>query len=397
MYIKISKVRMGVLVTSLAVLLLLFSEMQFYVGLSNTAIVSGMQKTLLFAIILFSAVFLMLNQGHYSVRPILGIFWAFTFITIISTILGVTPDISVWRQIIHLTYFASIFLVYYIGTSKIGINETGKYLKVLFFISVIVYIYAIIKKGMEVQNSIYYIIVFLPVIFLIKSRSLKKIMIIVLPFLALLSNKRTALLSVIAFFLTYEFMSQRNISKKKKIIKAIGYIFVIIALYFVWPVITHKLNITVLNELSLANIQEDGGSNRLYIYAMLWRNQLHGSVKHWLIGDGYNSVLLSHICIDGAGGNWVSAHNDFFEVLYDYGLVGLSLYVSFFVMLIRKAIKMKKIHFKYTGAFMGSISMVLVISLTSHLIIYLNYYAIIFMFWAMCISWYELEKNERLI
>ena len=127
---------------------------------------------------------------------------------------------------------------------------------------------------------------------------------------------------------------------------------------------------------------------------MLWKNQLTGSVKHWLIGDGYNAVLLAHICKDGVGGGWVSAHNDFLEIIYDYGIVGFALYISFLVMLIRTGIKMQKMHYEYASAFMGTVIMVIVMSMTSHLIIYLNYYVIIFMFWAICISDYNVRKRE---
>ena len=393
MYVKISKVRVTMLIATLSVLLLLFSEVQFYVGLNSTSIVTGMQKTILFAGILLCAAF-MLTQKHPRIEKVILVFVAFTIATIISTTIGITPDIAVWRQNIHLTYFCSILIIFYIGTEKLGINEVSKYVKILFVVLLGVYLYALVKSGIRAQNSIYYVIIFLPMLVFLKRPTIKKSLAVVLVILALLSNKRTVFLSVLAYFLTYEFMSRKDISKNKKIIKAIGYSALIIFIYFIWPIITQDLNITVLKELSLANIQADGGSNRIYIYSVLWKNQLTGSVKHWLIGDGYNAVLLAHICKDGVGGGWVSAHNDFLEIIYDYGIVGFVLYISFLVMLIRTGIKMQKMHYEYASAFMGTVIMVIVMSMTSHLIIYLNYYVIIFMFWAICISDYNVRKRE---
>ena len=62
----------------------------------------------------------------------------------------------------------------------------------------------------------------------------------------------------------------------------------------------------------------------------------------------------------------------------------------------KKAIKMKKDEYKYAVPFIASLLMVLSISLTSHLIIYLNYYALIFAFWALCLADYRYgEGNVR--
>ena len=389
----VNKVKATMLIAILSVLLLLFSEMQFYVGLSGTSIVTGIRKTILFAIILLCALF-MLNRRHSRMKRVVWVFGVFTLVTIVSTTIGITPDIAVWRQIIHLTYFYSILIIFYIGTEQLGIDEVSMYVKVLFAILLVIYLYAIVKNGISTQNSIYYMLVFLPMLVFLKRSSIKKGLVVLLAILALISNKRTAFLGVLAYFLTYEFMSQKYISRNKKIVKGVGYVLLIVFIYFIWPVITQRLNITVLKELSLANIEADGGSNRIYIYSILWKNQLAGSVKHWLIGDGYNAVLLSHICRDGIGGEWVSAHNDFLEVIYDYGIVGFVLYISFFVMLIKAAINMQKTHYEYVGAFMGTVSMVIVMSMTSHLIIYLNYYVVIFMFWAMCISDYRIKQDK---
>ena len=118
-------------------------------------------------------------------------------------------------------------------------------------------------------------------------------------------------------------------------------------------------------------------------------NTKNSSIKHWLIGSGYNSVLLSKVCTDGFLGASVSAHNDFLEVLYDYGVIGISIYVTFFLSLINKGINMVRDQYKYGKSFISSILIVIFTSLTSHLIIYLNYYAIIFCFWALCLADYR--------
>ena len=251
------------------------------------------------------------------------------------------------------------------------------------------YFIAILENKSLSGNVVYYLLVYLPLTPMIKLTILKRGLYVFQFIVILLSNKRTALIAFVAYCLSYEWMTDKNISLKKRIYKGVLYIMILVILYIIFPIICEKLHITVFNELELSHITEDGGSNRLYIYNQLWQTQKISSIKHWLIGSGYNSVLLSKVCTDGFLGASVSAHNDFLEVLYDYGVIGISIYVTFFLSLINKGINMVRDQYKYGKSFISSILIVIFTSLTSHLIIYLNYYAIIFCFWALCLADYR--------
>ena len=372
--------------------LLLTSELLFFLNITKKALFPAMQKTYLYLAILVCG-FLMLGIKRRSFEPVVIIFLCFSLLTCFSTAVGVTPDISIWRQCIHLMLFSSMLVIFYIGTELTGRNSELNFLYFVMMMLLTVYLWSITNTKIKTENTVYYVLMFLPMISFMKRGINRKILYSVLVLAVILSNKRTALLAVVAYFLAAEFTINKKISKRKKICKAIAYIAIIIIVSFVYPVILKKFGITVFDEIS--NISSDGGSNRLYIYAQLWKAQVNGGIKHWLIGEGYNSVLLSKICTDGAGGLWVSGHNDFLEVLYDYGLIGVVLYISFFVGLIKKGVNMVKDDYTYAYSFIASIAFVLVMSMTSHLIIYLNYYAVVMVFWAKSLADYKRFCNYK--
>lgn len=392
-YIKKNRVTISLFLVITGITMILTSELSRYAGLSESAILSGIQKTMVYAMIIVGFL-LACTKGHSRMENTGKILLTFTLLTVISTFLGVTPDIPFWRQAIHLMLFVSAFWTVYIAIEQFGRTGCVGIVKFSYIIIAIVYALAIITGKKIEGNVVYYLLMFLPLTSMIQSNLLRRILYLLQGFVVLVSNKRTALIAFVCYCLCSEWMNNKNITGRKKAYKGMAYILIVIILYIAFPVICQKLNITVFNELEASHIAEDGGSNRLFIYGQLWLAQKSSDLLHWIIGSGYNSVLLSKICTDGVLGENVSAHNDFLEVLYDYGIVGLLGYVSFFVCIIGKAIKMVKDQYEYMVPFMASILMVLTISLTSHLVIYLNYYAVIFVFWALCLADYRYGKKD---
>lgn len=392
-YIRRNRVTISLFLVIIGITMILAAELSRYVGLSDSAILSGVQKTIVYAII-FAGFLLACTKGHSRMENIGMMLLTFSLFTVISTFFGVTPDIPFWRQAIHLMVFVSAFWTVYIAIEQFGRTGCVGIVKFSYILIAIVYSLAIITGKKIEGNVVYYLLMFLPLTPIIKSNLLRKILYLLQGFVVLASNKRTALIAFVCYCLCSEWMNNKNITGRKKAYKGIAYILIVIILYIAFPVICQKLNITVFNELEASHIAEDGGSNRLFIYGQLWLAQKNSDLLHWVVGAGYNSVLLSKICTDGVLGGNVSAHNDFLEVLYDYGIVGLAIYISFFINIIRKAIKMKKDKYKYAVSFIASILMVISISLTSHLVIYLNYYAVIFVFWALCLADYRYGEEN---
>lgn len=389
--IHISQDRICLLAVFLGILTLLLSEELYYIGLTEHAVISGIPKTVVFFIVALCAILLSINNKHIKTRY-KSLLKVFTVIMIISTIFGVTAHNEIWRQCIHLTIFLAAFSAFYTCTLFIDPLLSKRYLKIMLLIIVGLYVLTFLSDGVKFQNAVYFAFMFLPVISMIESKLLRKILYILIVIFVLISSKRTALISMVTYFFAYEIIGSKQENKRAVIVKIIIYICLLFILYFSFPYIMDRLNLAIFKEMSMANIKETGGSNRMLIYTQMWNKQCSEGVKHWLIGEGYNSVLLSQICTDGIGGNWVSAHNDVLEVLFDYGLIGLFTYIAFFKELITTAISMIRNRYHNAASFGASLVMVISISLTSHLVIYLNYYIIIFIFWAICLA----EYNEPL-
>lgn len=383
--VKKDRMTLSIIFVTFGLLLILLSELLRYIGLKDVLSINGIKKTFVY-IMIFFGLLLSVSKKNKHLDKIIVVLSMFTLITIFSTVFGVKPDIQLWRQMIHLFIFLSCFYVFYISLIFLGKEETIRYIKFIYIIVLSIYIFAILTGHSGEGNFVYYLFFFLPITDFFSSPKTRKFLYLFQSFATILSNKRTGLIALVVYFLTYEWLFNKKVSSKKRIYKVFIYLFIVTTLYFLFPVIIAKLNITVFDELNFSHISEDGGSNRLFIYNQLWNVQLKSGIKHWVIGSGYNSVLLSRVCTDGAIGGFVSAHNDFLEVLYDYGIVGLFAYVYFFICLFKEGIFMLKQQYKYAIPFFCSLLLTVIMSMTSHLVIYLNYYSILMIFWAICLS-----------
>lgn len=107
-----------------------------------------------------------------------------------------------------------------------------------------------------------------------------------------------------------------------------------------------------------------------------------------LIGHGWNGVLRD-------SKYKVSAHNDFIEVLYDYGIIVFVLYVSMIVRMFSKMSNMIKRRSKYSGQFACALILFLVLSTVSHVIIYEEILSIMLIDFVCLIHFDKIDENEN--
>ena len=133
------------------------------------------------------------------------------------------------------------------------------------------------------------------------------------------------------------------------------------------------------------NIEKDKGSGRLEVWEITSSMIVDQDIIKLFVGNGYNTVLRDSRL-------QLSAHNDFLEVAYDYGLIGLFLYVCAFISLGLYIVKMILTRSKYAP----SAAMLFIIysaqSLISHIIIY--YWAnIIMLSFGYIIALYQVNSH----
>ncbi|WP_195281116.1 O-antigen ligase family protein [Parabacteroides johnsonii] len=132
---------------------------------------------------------------------------------------------------------------------------------------------------------------------------------------------------------------------------------------------------------------EDGGNGRMEIYEKI-------------LNLFYNSETLEMIFGHGGLGSvsktlGISAHNDFLEVLFDFGIVGILLYFSIILKLFFVGLRFVRDKFQLAPAFMFSIVLFIVLSMISHLVFILKYAMFLFSFWGYCLNKYVSYEKKN--
>lgn len=119
-----------------------------------------------------------------------------------------------------------------------------------------------------------------------------------------------------------------------------------------------------------ANISEDGGSGRDIVYAEVWNMIKSSDYSHIIWGHGYNQIRE-----DAELG--FSAHNDFLEIIYDFGICGLFAFCGF----VASASNIRTYRtFSYPQK--SALLVFVILSLFSHLVLVTSYVIPILVFWA---------------
>jgi O-antigen ligase len=100
----------------------------------------------------------------------------------------------------------------------------------------------------------------------------------------------------------------------------------------------------------LFDSSDDTGSGRLNIWQSLIQRLASQDIEAWILGNGHLSTTLY---------SWenLSAHNDFLEIIYDYGIINFLAYFAFFVSLARYTLQA----IREKNAYAPSLAMMLVI------------------------------------
>jgi len=240
-----------------------------------------------------------------------------------------------------------------------------------------------------VMNSVFSVVYLLPLMFCANTRALGKLSYFKWIFLALTvvailySSKRSPFISVFGAMGAYYYINQIKFGNNSptKLFQIFG---VVLIAYVGLQLMFANSDLHILERLS--TIQSDEGSGRIEVWGMALKVISESDFFHLLIGHGTDSLCT-------APGNYMGypAHNDFLECTYDYGLVGLFLYLSVHIGIIKETKKLIKKRSVFAAPMAMSYVIFLVSSMVSHIVLY-EYYLIQFcMFWAFI----DAESNKQ--
>lgn len=382
MYVDIKKIKIWLVVILINLVLFQYATKVYQLNLLADSF--RYIAIMILAISLVGRIFLsILIKPRYS--GIFLLFFLYSLYIIFMLAIGSDFDLP---TIMNCLFFPLTFLSsYFFNKEK---SQFNKIIKIQFLLMIIFYILYLYSKFYLVNynplynsliiNSIYYLVLLLPFIYSIDNLIMKFIGIICILSAVLISMKRTAFIAMIVSLAIYLLMDKaQNYNNAAKKIKKILFTLIAIAIFSVVYNYTASLGFDVFGRLAL--IESDGGSNRFKIFKLVFIAISKNNIFQMLFGNGYNAVA------EATGG--LSAHNDFLEILYDFGVIGLMFYMGIYLYLIKYAVIFSRKHYKYSAAFSASIYIFFFMSLSSHLIFIPTYVAFLAFFWGSCIYNYE--------
>ena len=243
------------------------------------------------------------------------------------------------------------------------------YMENLFFaVFFLLFLYASflmrLRYGMYL-NSCYYCALLLPFALCVRRTWLRNVLIMACLIPTVISLKRGAYISVISGTVVY-FISIRNnedfkIYKKKYLIWGLA---ALVGITTVMLFMSRRLNLSMLDRL--AAISDDGGAGRVQLIKGMLSLLKSNGIKGFLIGHG--SFTSSQYIAS-------SSHNDFLEMLWSYGIVGLTLYLYMIVSFIKSIKKLKTQKNEYYSPCLVAIVELFICSMVSQLVFVPTYVA----------------------
>jgi len=245
--------------------------------------------------------------------------------------------------------------------------------------------YMVAEEDVSMVTSAYYLLCLIPFVFLLRSRVIKSIFVVIIGAAVLISSKRTGFIAYALAIAVYLFV--KTMQGEKRGANLFRYICIMAGLALVLVVAVNMFEFTIFERLE--SISDDGGSGRISVYQETWDLIMRSSLPRFIFGSGFNRVYSDM-------GFSLSAHTDFLEVLYDYGLIGFAFFVNMFFLLIKRAKKFYKEKSEYAASYAAAVVITIVLSAFSHLIIFNTYFIYLCMFFGLVLGEDDRKEGEKL-
>lgn len=281
--------------------------------------------------------------------------------------------------------------IYFISFSMFSVKkiENNFFDNCVLFVSILLFIsfnYNHISRssiGLLVgDNSVFYPLMLLPWISCTNNTIKRWLMVLLVSVCAIIALKRSGIIILLVSIslLYYKDFLHGNLLQPMKLILGIV---VILGGFVVYQSMSSSIS-DVSQRFKM--LEDDGGNGRKEIYEDVINRYKTGNIIEILIGRGFNSVTGTDTT------RALSAHNDFLEVLYDFGLIGFFFYLLIHLSLIKWIVSLFRARSQLAFPVLISYICFIVMSMVSHLILYPTYFGLLVSFWAFAEC-----KNQELI
>ncbi len=244
-------------------------------------------------------------------------------------------------------------------------------------------LYLIFLSDFRGQGA-YVFLMFIPMVCLFPNKKLRYLLVAMMSICVLSSMKRGGMLALVFSLFVYN-IADTFISSGKFPLRKILVLCVFCLLLGVGFLVYDSMTEGVMTERFEAASQ-DGGSGRDQVYEITCSMIADADLVGFLIGHGWDAVRVDSVLQK-------SAHNDFLEYLYDFGIVGFLLLVTLFFNLVMYARHLFLVHSRMAPAFAFCLAAMFVCSMLSHFFFYQFMFIPGAMFWGYCLG---LERKEKL-
>lgn len=217
------------------------------------------------------------------------------------------------------------------------------------------------KLNWGFANYSYFLLMLFPILPLSKNRWLKRGSVLIIIISVLMSKKRTGIIALLMCSVTAVLLAlrDRRLTRSQALITVIFSVILFCA--FTYTNIADRLFENFFYRFESGDVENLNGRIDIWIYGITkWIN---GGPIVWLFGGNIQYIT--------GNGELVTMHNDFIEILVNYGFAGIILLIYVFVDIIKNILSAKKlilnaVFHSLTYAF---VIMIIMMS-TSHIIIY---------------------------
>lgn len=340
--------------------------------------------------------FRMIDVRRIAIKNILTPLLFLTFLIIPTTVLfyGLKTDFT-WTvlQVGDALAWIGVFSIAY----RVGLQYPGMIKKAAPVLACSIIIYAALftqvklfsaGRGIPLISMAYYTLFFLPFALLSDKKVIKWGGTVLVLYTLLLCMKRTGFIAFVAGIVVYILVEYRSAPKgsKKRVFVLLGGLLALTAMYFFIMENTRGTFSVIDRLLSTGQTSNEGREDVWPVVISMIR---HSDIIALIFGHGFDTVIENSPLA-------LSAHCDFLEVIYDYGVSGLLLYLTFYKRLWNGFIKMYRQGSELAAPMSFTFVTAFVVSLFSHLIIFPTYFLGFCLFWGLAIGSVDSEEANSL-
>ncbi len=275
------------------------------------------------------------SPGRHALKTVMAVYAVSVVFSCLINSHGGFPQML--TDIIKNTEWVIIFaLAYYVGAKYRSLDFLSNLIS--YFLLPVIYVlyYLVLTRTFFVgeeegfRDAIFPVLMLTP-FFLMQKNKLKYVHIVISLALVLISAKRSAIIAVVLAYSFY-FITYYSVLGKKQEGKRLRFLVPLVLIVGVLYYLSSK-GLFGLGLERFRTISDDAGSGRDIIYGPLLSSFEQSSVWEQIFGHGTGSTR------DVVG---KLAHNDFLQVLYDYGVISLAFFTIIYIGFIRMAFKMRR-------------------------------------------------------